>query len=115
VDVVSVHLDVVPTSRMRQAVAMIRELSARCRPLVVMGDMNCKGATGLSAVQILKRGLSLTSADPDGRHQPTFPTRRPKRRIDWILVSPELRVAHCRIIPHDVTDHLAVAAELSWR
>jgi len=115
VDVVSVHLDVVPTSRKRQAAAMVRELSARCRPLVVMGDMNCKGATGLSAVQVLKRGLALRSADADAVHQPTFPTKRPKRRIDWILLSPELAVTNFRIIPHDVTDHLAVAAELTWR
>lgn len=115
VDVVSVHLDVVPTSRRRQASAMVRELTARGRPLVVMGDMNCRGTTGLSAVQVLKRGLALSSADADVLHQPTFPTKRPKRRIDWILISPELAVRNCRIIPHDVTDHLAVAAELTWR
>ncbi len=94
---------------------MVRELAARGRPLVVMGDMNCKGATGLSAVRLLQRGLSLRPADADCTHQPTFPTRRPRRRIDWILVSPELEVTGCRIIPHDVTDHLAVTAELTWR
>jgi endonuclease/exonuclease/phosphatase family metal-dependent hydrolase len=115
VDVVSVHLDVVPPSRRRQAAAMVRELSARGRPLVVMGDMNCKGKYGLSAVQVLRSGLSLSSADTDNMHQPTFPTRRPRRRIDWILLSPELEVASCRIIPHDVTDHLAVTADLVWR
>ncbi len=115
VDVVSVHLDVVPSSRKRQAAAMVRELAARGRPLVVMGDMNCKGSTGLSAVKVLQSGLSLRPADAGSARQPTFPTRRPRRRIDWILVSPELEVTSCRIIPHTVTDHLAVAAELTWK
>ena len=42
-------------------------------------------------------------------------TARPKRRIDWVLKTPELAVTEFRVINHDVTDHLAVAAELTWK
>jgi endonuclease/exonuclease/phosphatase family metal-dependent hydrolase len=112
VDIVSVHLDVVPPSRKRQVAAMIRELSGRMRPLVVMGDLNCSGRRGWSAVQSLARGLDLKTAEGSSGAEPTFPAVKPSRRIDWILVSRELKATNCRVLPHDISDHLAVVAEI---
>ncbi|RZS89534.1 endonuclease/exonuclease/phosphatase family metal-dependent hydrolase [Motilibacter rhizosphaerae] len=116
VDVASVHLGLRPDERQRNAADVLAVLRSRgSGPWVVAGDLN-EPPGGPAWAAFAEAGLR--DACPEGG--PTFPARRPARRIDAVLVSPGLRVARC-IVPHDVvdgadlpvaTDHLPVLAEL---
>jgi endonuclease/exonuclease/phosphatase family metal-dependent hydrolase len=118
VDVVSVHLDpFTPWARRRQIAMMQRALGPahRERPLVVMGDMNAAwGRDGRGDVARLASALGLHAWEPaaSAKRQGTYPARRPWRRIDWILLSPELAFASYATVPADVSDHRGVVADV---
>jgi endonuclease/exonuclease/phosphatase family metal-dependent hydrolase len=115
VDVVSVHLDpFTPWARRRQIAMMHRALAHRERPLVVMGDMNAAwGRDGRGDVARLARVLGLHAWEPtvDAGHG-TYPVGRPWRRIDWILLSPELAFASYATVRADASDHRGVVADV---
>ncbi len=76
---------------------------------VVLGDFNCN-ADELTA----HTGLSGTGLR--GVHdQHTFPSWRPSRSLDHILVSPSVEVTDARVLDAQLSDHLPVAAELRLR
>ncbi|MCI0673451.1 MAG: endonuclease/exonuclease/phosphatase family protein [Myxococcaceae bacterium] len=111
VDVVSVHLDPYSDAkRIRQMDAMVRALSSRGRPLVVMGDFNT-GWGREGGVHRLARRLKLRTYRPTWGER-TFPVLLPISRMDWILISPELRFLGYRTLRDGVTDHCGVVAEL---
>jgi endonuclease/exonuclease/phosphatase family metal-dependent hydrolase len=116
VDIVSVHLDpFTPWARRRQITTMARELARRERPLVVMGDMNAAwGKRGQGDVAILARVLGLHAFHPH-ESLDTYPSGRPWRRIDWILLSPELDFASYAVVPTRVSDHRGVVADIVLR
>jgi len=117
IDVVSVHLDpFTPWARRKQIAMMARAFEHRERPLIVMGDMNA--AWGIKAdgdTARLARVLGLHAWQPaapaDGALG-TYPAGRPWRRIDWILLSPELAFASYAAVPAHVSDHRGVVADV---
>ncbi|MCP3136081.1 endonuclease/exonuclease/phosphatase family protein [Pyxidicoccus xibeiensis] len=115
VDVVSVHLD--PFSqprRLRQVQRLAEALERRHRQgrlLVVMGDFNSSEGNPGKTVERLCASVRLHLHEPGGG-EPTYTTTWPRQRLDWILVSPELRyVRHARV-PTVLSDHFPVMAEL---
>jgi endonuclease/exonuclease/phosphatase family metal-dependent hydrolase len=116
VDVVSLHLEpVMPLLRRRQIAQVTEALLQRPRrPLVVLGDFNCSWSEEALPFRPLARHLGLRAYQPH-RHGPTYPSRRPWRRIDWILISPELEFAGYRTLRNAISDHLGVVAELRLR
>jgi endonuclease/exonuclease/phosphatase family metal-dependent hydrolase len=116
IDVVSVHLDpFTPWARRVQIAAMARAFAHRERPLVVMGDMNAAwGKDGGGDVAHLARALGLHAWEPTASQPPlgTYPAGRPWRRIDWILLSPELAFASYAVAPARVSDHRGVVADV---
>ncbi len=112
VKVVSVHLDPLHPVRRRQVGEMIRDLKRSGRPIVVLGDLNSTGRHAFSITRLLAEALDL-SPGPADDGAPTFPALRPRRRLDWILVSRGLAVRRLEVPPDPVSDHLAVAAEVS--
>ena len=115
IDVVSVHLDfAVPALRRRQIHTMLDILEARQRPLVVMGDLNCCWNRDPRTMELLTRSLGL-NAYRAFSHVPTFPSHRPRHRLDWILVSPELEFRGYHTVPVRISDHLGVVADLELR
>lgn len=116
-DVVAIHLDpFFEGSRRAQVRRTVATLRARgVRPLVVMGDMNASWKEGRGALGELARGLDLRAyLAPDA--EDTYPAgRHPWRRIDWILISPELEFVRYRTLDAVVSDHRAVVAELARR
>ena len=111
IDVVSVHLDLVRNStRQRQVRKMVKFLSKRGNPLVVMGDFNCQLQDSKEVLDILNNGLSLSAYELYSNELQTFPLLN--RRIDWILISSELEFYSYTVCNDRVSDHLAVIAEL---
>jgi endonuclease/exonuclease/phosphatase family metal-dependent hydrolase len=127
IDVVSLHLEpfnpVVRRQQVRQLTDVLAERSAGGergarggravlrRPLVVVGDFNCSWKEEARQLRPLARELGLRPHQPH-RSAPTYPSRRPWRRLDWILVSGELEFAAYRTLPNPVSDHLGVVADL---
>ena len=97
--------------RVPQAVAVLEAVDSD-QPTVLIGDLNAK-PTDPEMLLIAGSGLNdafvSSGAAGDGF---TVPADAPRRRIDYIWVSPELKVRDFSI-PHSLaSDHLAVAATL---
>ena len=111
IELASIHLDFASAKRRRQEAEMIVEtLSHLKRPIVVMGDLNSEWGKD-DAVDHLIRELDLHAHRPQDPSLLTFP--RMKRRLDWILASPELRFVDYQSPALDeISDHRPVVAEL---
>jgi endonuclease/exonuclease/phosphatase family metal-dependent hydrolase len=111
-DVVSVHLDFARASvRKEQVAEMIRTLSRRPSPRIVLGDFNSEWDDDDSAVRALVEGLHLTAWRENAKNLDTFPFSG--KRLDWILISPELEFREYRVVPDVLSDHLGVAAAIA--
>lgn len=104
--VVIMHLALGRRSRLQQF-SYIAEQVCDCRHVIIMGDFNC--VSDSAEMEWLLDRAHLR--DPEhGLH--TFPSWRPERNIDHILVSPSLTVNHTRVLPHPISDHLPIEMEV---
>lgn len=112
VDVVSVHLDFArPSVRRAQVEEMVRRLSSRPGPRIILGDFNSEWADEDSAVRALAKALNLNAWRETADGLDTFPFS--ERRLDWILISPELEFRDYRVLPDVLSDHLGVLATIA--
>lgn len=104
--VVVTHLALTRGPRSQQ-LARISKLTQGFDHVIVMGDTNC-------GPNVLRNDAALA----DGRLQvhpallATFPSWRPRRGIDHILVSPSIHVQSARALPVQLSDHLPVVMEV---
>jgi endonuclease/exonuclease/phosphatase family metal-dependent hydrolase len=73
-----------------------------------MGDFNCRLDSPEMAQLLRRTGLTPAHGTPP----PTFPSWRPRRAIDHILVSEKMEIEQLYTLPHAVSDHLPLAAEI---
>jgi len=112
VTIVSVHLDFSRKSvRDKQIGILVEELKDVESHLIVMGDLNSRWDQKRSHVQQLSELLDLTAYEPQNDLLGTYKSTDGKR-LDWILVSSDLRFFRYEVLPDIVSDHLAVYAEL---
>lgn len=100
------HLALGQAARRRQLVyvaSLIRHYPHR----VVMGDFNCNCDAPELAEFIQAAGLCKPACD-----QGSFPSWRPWRRIDHILVSSSLQVDYAQVVDFPLSDHLPVAVRV---
>jgi len=103
---VILHLALGRRARMQQ-LAYISELVGEFKHVILMGDMNC-GSDSREMNWLLER---VQLREPThGLH--TFPSWRPRRNIDHILVSPSLKVEEVGVLNHNVSDHLPISMEV---
>lgn len=114
VDIASLHLDPArPQVRMRQARELIAVLERRGRPVVLMGDFNSEDMGPGGPFRLLAEELDLHPHRPAGEEGlATFPSWRPRQRLDWILASTGLRLANYRVLDDLVSDHRPVIADV---
>jgi endonuclease/exonuclease/phosphatase family metal-dependent hydrolase len=111
VDLVSVHLDFSRgTVRGKQAAELISEFAPHRGPLIILGDLNADWVGKDTTVRDIAHNLSLTVFQPHSTELGTYASTR--RRLDWILISDELRFGGYGVLPDVLSDHLAVSAEL---
>lgn len=106
--VIVTHLALARGVRTRQ----LAYLAALVEPgvdTVVLGDLNCDGRE-LDAHPAL-RAAGLRSV----HGQPSFPSWRPSRALDHVLVSPTVEVIRGHVIEERLSDHLPVATEIRLR
>ncbi len=101
-----VHLALGRRARQRQF-DFLRELIADYRHVVVMGDFNCQP-------QSREMDALLTSTDLCEPEQTlhTYPSWRPYRNIDHILVTPSIQVNKLQVLNHALSDHLPIAVDV---
>lgn len=100
------HLSLGASSRLAQ-IAFISELLSGHRHAVLMGDFNCDPDT--PEMQPLYRDTAL---QPPAECVPTFPSWRPQRAIDHVLVTGALKHLAVQAVPAAQSDHLALSVEL---
>ncbi len=116
VTVVSVHLNSKSAAaRKRQVHTLIEHLRRVKAALVILGDFNTKWESPDSALRLIAEELDLRPFQPDSDAQNTFPAPAPRWRLDWILISDQLRFRDQWRWPEQVSDHLGVTADLEWR
>lgn len=91
----------------RLQLGYIGELVSEYSQLVVMGDFNC----GVDSREILdlveNTHLRLPTCDLK-----TFPSWRPNRKYDHILISESLTLKNTQVLEHTHSDHLPISVEI---
>lgn len=101
-----VHLALGWRARRRQLDYLV-DVASRYRYVAMMGDFNCGCASKSLHAAIAASGLhGLDCA------RKSFPSWRPERSLDHILVSPELRIAHAQVVDYALSDHLPISMEI---
>lgn len=101
-----VHLALGWRSRRRQ-LDYLAELADVHPLLVLMGDFNCGGNS--RSLQNMVRRTGMQGLD---RTLKTFPSWRPRRNLDHILVSQTLRILSAHVIDFPLSDHLPLSMTL---
>jgi endonuclease/exonuclease/phosphatase family metal-dependent hydrolase len=105
--VVLIHLALGQRTRLKQ-LEFIAELIQESPHAVLMGDMNCE--PGSLEMRLL---FARTHLREPVEELCTFPSWRPVRNIDHILVTSRLQVTECRVINNALSDHLPIAMEVA--
>jgi endonuclease/exonuclease/phosphatase family metal-dependent hydrolase len=103
--VVMMHLALGARVRTRQ-LAYIRDLISDYRHQVLMGDMNTHAVDLLENSPLRDLGLLAPQIEA------TFPSWRPQRCLDHILLSPSLTLVRVEVLAQPISDHLPVAVEI---
>ena len=104
--VLIVHLALSRRGRLSQ-LDYLSDLINDYRHVVLMGDMNCRSDS--QEIELLVNKTLMT--EPlHGLH--TFPSWRPKRNIDHILVTPTVEVGRAEVLNYPLSDHLPISMEV---
>lgn len=103
---VMMHLSLSKSAQQRQ-LAYIQELIAEYQHVVLMGDLNNHAEELLSNSPLKHSNLVPL---PDTAH--SFPSWRPERALDHILVSPSLEIRRSEVVSYPVSDHLPIAMDI---
>jgi len=101
------HLALGRRARFRQ-LECIADVIGSYRHAIVMGDMNC-GTDSLEIDWLVKH----TVLREPTHHLPTFPSWRPSRNLDQILVSSSLKVERIEALNYPFSDHLPIVMEVA--
>jgi endonuclease/exonuclease/phosphatase family metal-dependent hydrolase len=85
----------------------ISELVGEFPQLVVMGDFNC----GIQSRE-LRELVDSTHLQLPVEDLKTFPSWRPNRKFDHILISESLRLKKTHVLEHTHSDHLPICVEI---
>lgn len=104
---VLMHLSLSKAAQQRQ-LGYIREQIEDYQHVVLMGDMNNHAEELLTQTPL--KGTNLVPL-PDTAH--SFPSWRPEKALDHILVSPSLEIRRSEVVSYPVSDHLPIALDVA--
>lgn len=105
--VLILHMALGRRARLRQF-DYISEIVNEYRHVIVMGDLNCHSQS--AEMDYLINRTMMTEPIHDVC---TFPSWRPQRNIDHILVTPTLQVDHVKALDFSLSDHLPVEMQIT--
>ena len=91
----------------RLQLAYISELVKEYSQLVVMGDFNC-GSNSKELIEL----VDSTHLKLPVENLKTFPSWRPNRKFDHILISESLKLQKTEVLEHTHSDHLPICVEI---
>jgi endonuclease/exonuclease/phosphatase family metal-dependent hydrolase len=97
-----VHLALGYRARQAQILHLYNMIKETGRPYIVAGDFNA--FMGEGEIQLLMSASGLQNADT--KMQPSFPSHKPKRHLDFILHSPEIKINKFEMPKVQLSDHL---------
>ncbi len=97
-----VHLALSYKARQEQILHLYHLVKETKRPYILAGDFNA--FMGEKEIQLLMSASGLKNADKD--MQPSFPSHNPKKNLDFILHSPEIKVNKFWMPDVQLSDHL---------
>ncbi|MEK6805604.1 MAG: endonuclease/exonuclease/phosphatase family protein [Pseudomonadota bacterium] len=103
------HLSLGRGSRQRQ----LDFLSARVPaggPVVLLGDLNCEPEILRRHEGLKRSGLWLPDSNPA-----TFPSWKPRQRLDHVLVTPHVDIHRVEALTDVLSDHLPLAIDIGIR
>lgn len=104
---VMMHLSLSKSAQQRQ-LGFVSDLISDYRHVVLMGDMNAH------AEQLLTNTpLKQTDLIPLPANAHSFPSWRPEKALDHILVSPSLQVHSSGVVSYPMSDHLPIALDVT--
>jgi endonuclease/exonuclease/phosphatase family metal-dependent hydrolase len=106
-NLIILHLALGKRARLRQ-MSYLADVVNRFSHAVLMGDLNCE--LGSQELDLLLRDTSLRAPETP---LSTFPSWRPRRHLDHILVTSDVRVEKVFVPPWTFSDHLPVAMEVT--
>ncbi|MDX1598337.1 endonuclease/exonuclease/phosphatase family protein [uncultured Marinobacter sp.] len=104
---VMMHLSLSRAAQQRQ-LGYIRELIGDYQHVVLMGDMNNHAEELLTQTPLKETDLIPL---PDTAH--SFPSWRPEKALDHILVSPSLEIRRSEVVSYPMSDHLPIAMDVA--
>ncbi len=100
---VILHLALGRRARKRQ-LEFVGELLSDYKNAIVMGDLNCQPESN-EMVWLMENSQLVEPISA----LPTFPSWRPFKNIDHILVSPTLTVEEVKVLNYPLSDHLPIS------
>jgi len=111
---VSVHLDFSRRKvRAKQVRELIEFLESLPGPFVLTGDLNADWTGSDSTVRDLVHSLGLHVYEPHSTSLGTYHSTG--KRLDWILISPDLEYEAYTVIPENLSDHFPVSAHVGLK
>ena len=105
-EIMIAHLSLSAGARQRQLDFICQHLP-HDRPVVLLGDLNCEPEELLRHPGLRNSAISASRDSPA-----SFPSWRPHRRINHVLVSPQVQVHRMEVLPRTTSDHLPLAVEI---
>jgi endonuclease/exonuclease/phosphatase family metal-dependent hydrolase len=103
---VLVHLSLGRSARMTQ-IEFVRDLVEGYRNVIIMGDLNCGCSSKELNVLLEQGGLRMPYSNLS-----TYPSWKPTRHLDHILVSPTIGIESVRVLKYAFSDHLPIAMDI---
>ncbi|MGD9301666.1 MAG: endonuclease/exonuclease/phosphatase family protein, partial [Desulfobacterales bacterium] len=105
--VLLVHLSIKFRHRQYQLQDLHNLVKAIKKPVIVAGDFNV--LWGNRELQLFLAATGLNNANSNG--QPSHPSRAPRRQLDYIFHSPEIRITDFEIPQVKFSDHTPLVCE----
>jgi len=102
-----VHLALSYKVRQQQILHLYRMIKETNRPYIVAGDFN--SFMGEKEIELLLAASNLQNADL--KMQPSYPSKNPKRHLDFILHSPKIKINQFEMPRVQLSDHLPLVVD----
>ena len=99
-----VHLALGGKTRQKQIVQLYNLVKNCKKPVIVAGDFNV--FWGEEEIEMFLQASNLKNINT--RKDPTFPSWNPKRELDFILCSEEIKINNYKVIQTQLSDHLPI-------
>ena len=103
---VIMHLALSQRARHKQ-IDVVSDIIKEHKHVILMGDLNCQPESNEMTYLLNKTHLCEPA---DGLK--TYPSWRPKKKFDHILVTPSLEVSDVHVLNYHYSDHLPIAMDI---